>query len=503
MLLKRLKEEGKDQEEETDKNKKKERAIWERIIDGIYTKGTYIEPTKQINSKSKPEEDTSYAYDNLDSKYVLYYILDKNNEFGITYFDLNTLEFCVGQFKDDTMKSKFRTLITRIRPVEVVCETIHQTTSDMTKMLKSSPLPPSFFFIPSSEMLDFRDSEMIIEHYLDSTSKSGKLIHKMIETQESKLAISSLGNAIKYLESLQIVEKTVPLAKFYQYTHEGMSDGKRLKKKDNMIIDAQALENLELLEVQSKQSKTTVGSLFSFIDRCTTKFGQRLLKKWVWAPLFDENRLKARHDAVEELVNNYSLVKTFKSEFKEISDLEKYLVRIYKYSVEQESRALYVSIDMISRLNEFHLLLSQFEKCINKLNKVFGDRSEIESTRLKTLVNFAETEENKESKIKTEEVKKSKKKQKKGKEEKSQTGKPKVRFTLDSDKEDEYSDIEVDSEAEDKRKPKGILPDIRDILEQFKKIIIWKSVGNKKIPEPVKGLSEEYDNANKNVEDIK
>ena len=203
-------------------------------------------------------------------------------------------------------------------------------------------------------------------------------------------------------------------------------------------------------------------------------------------------------------MNNYKLVKTFKSEFKEIYDLEKYLVRIYKYSVEQESKALYVNVDMISRLNEFYILLSQFEKWISKLNKVFGDRSEIESTRLKVLVTFVETEENKDKKAKVEEVKKSKKKQKKGNDLKEQAKNPKVRFTLDSDIEDDDSDIEVESNTDDsKEKIKGILPNIRDILEQFKKIIIWKSVGNKKVPEPVKGLSQDYDAANKNVEDIK
>ena len=89
----------------------------------------------------------------------------------------------------------------------------------------------------------------------------------MVENvEENKPSVTSLGNAIKYLESLQIVEKTVALGTFYNYTHEGMSDGTNLVKRPTMVLDAQVLENLEIFEVQSKQSTTTEGSLFSFIN---------------------------------------------------------------------------------------------------------------------------------------------------------------------------------------------------------------------------------------------
>jgi DNA mismatch repair protein MSH6 len=77
-----------------------------------------------------------------------------------------------------------------------------------------------------------------------------------------------------------IAEKTVPLAEFHEYTHE-QSTNDTLAKKAAMILDAQALENLEILEVQGKLSKIHEGSLLHHLDRCSTKFGKRLLKKWV------------------------------------------------------------------------------------------------------------------------------------------------------------------------------------------------------------------------------
>ena len=45
--------------------------------------------------------------------------------------------------------------------------------------------------------------------------------------------------------------------------------------------------------------------------------------------------------------------------------------------------------------------------------------------------------------------------------------------------------------------------DIRDHLEQFSKVITWKKLGKNTIPEPVKGLSEEFDETNDKFDKIK
>jgi hypothetical protein len=42
----------------------------------------------------------------------------------------------------------------------------------------------------------------------------------------------------------------------------------------------------------------------------------------------------------------------------------------------------------------------------------------------------------------------------------------------------------------------ALLPDFRAIIKEFEAMIQWKSVGNKKVPEPVKGLDEVFDEAN-------
>ena len=48
-----------------------------------------------------------------------------------------------------------------------------------------------------------------------------------------------------------------------------------------------------------------------------------------------------------------------------------------------------------------------------------------------------------------------------------------------------------------------MFPDYEPILKEFENMIQWKAIGKKKIPEPVRGLDEEFDKANDRVEGIK
>ena len=106
----------------------------------------------------------------------------------------------------------------------------------------------------------------------------------MNDYNDSRLAVTALGNAVRYLDGLLLADKTVPLASFHRYEHDS-PEGAQLGRGRRMLMDAQALENLEVFEVQGKAGVSTAGSLFSFLDRCSTRFGSRLLRSWVAAPL--------------------------------------------------------------------------------------------------------------------------------------------------------------------------------------------------------------------------
>jgi DNA mismatch repair protein MSH6 len=350
--------------------------IVNREIHNIYTRGTY----RKIDEKFVVNKQLEHNEDALDQSHVLVYVYDQEeNAFGFTFFDLSTLQFYIGQFTDDSMLTKFRTLATRVRPVEVVCSSALKQ-ADTTKMLKASPLPPAFTFLHPDFIKGRSDAEADIEHFLGSDGLPSWVSEALKDHSGSRLAVTALGNCITYLDTLLLAEKTVSLAEFQRYSHEHAgTTGSRL------LIDAQAMRHLEMFEVESNNKLTNTGSLFSLLDNCKTKFGSRLLKSWLQAPLNDEKKLKERLNAIEWLVNDKKVIEEWKKEIKNIPDLEKWLARLYKFSIDSESKAIYVNINLVYRLNEFYLVITAFEEIVEKLQKIFKSKNVDKWRRLKSL----------------------------------------------------------------------------------------------------------------------
>ena len=71
-----------------------------------------------------------------------------------------------------------------------------------------------------------------------------------------------------------------------------------------LVLDDTTRINLELIANYSGDRK---GSLLTVLDRTVTPIGARRLKQWLLYPLLDETAIRARHDGVQELVENFSL----------------------------------------------------------------------------------------------------------------------------------------------------------------------------------------------------
>ena len=101
--------------------------IVNREVDAIHTIGTYQSVEEKCKITTKLDQ---IIHEELDTKYILVFLFDESTlSFGFTFFDLSTLQFHLGQFTDDSMLSKFRTLVARVRPVEVVCSSRLKTSA--------------------------------------------------------------------------------------------------------------------------------------------------------------------------------------------------------------------------------------------------------------------------------------------------------------------------------------------------------------------------------------
>lgn len=97
----------------------------------------------------------------------------------------------------------------------------------------------------------------------------------------------------------------------------------------HMLLNGNTLMSLEVY--QNQTDYTGKGSLFWVLDRTKTRFGGRLLRKWVGRPLLDKSHLEERVAAVEEMKAGQNLKLTRLKELfsKTLYDLEKGLIRIY------------------------------------------------------------------------------------------------------------------------------------------------------------------------------
>jgi DNA mismatch repair protein MutS len=93
-----------------------------------------------------------------------------------------------------------------------------------------------------------------------------------------------------------------------------------------MILDYSTKRNLEI--ISSLQDGGREGSLLSVLDETHTAMGGRLLKSWVSAPLRNEQTIKQRQNAVEELFQKKNIRKELIENLKEIGDLERIISKI-------------------------------------------------------------------------------------------------------------------------------------------------------------------------------
>jgi DNA mismatch repair protein MutS len=92
-----------------------------------------------------------------------------------------------------------------------------------------------------------------------------------------------------------------------------------------LVLDETTRVNLELVSGYDGQKK---GSLLAVLDRTLTPMGARRLRQCLLYPLIDERAIRARLDAVQELVENFALREDARSGLGGVQDLERLAGRV-------------------------------------------------------------------------------------------------------------------------------------------------------------------------------
>src|ERR671933_378029 len=156
------------------------------------------------------------------------------------------------------------------------------------------------------ELMRLQPSEVLIP------SNAPDLISMLRPGEKSEhlpVGVRAAGGLLEYLEDTQ-KENYVALQSLRTYTIA-----------DYLILDHQRRRNLEI--TATVRDNTFHGSLLWAIDRTSTAMGGRALRRWLLQPLLDLKGIRARHDTIQELVENSGLRQDLRQLLRQIYDLER------------------------------------------------------------------------------------------------------------------------------------------------------------------------------------
>ena len=88
-----------------------------------------------------------------------------------------------------------------------------------------------------------------------------------------------------------------------------------------LVMDYETKNHLELVSSQSSNAKAE--SLWSFMDKCQSAMGSRMLKRWIEYPLIDAEKIAKRQVAVKDLKENFMLRENLKEHLVYVYDMER------------------------------------------------------------------------------------------------------------------------------------------------------------------------------------
>lgn len=309
-------------------------APFVRQLTNLYTKGTYVDDIEGLESPNEASSEgappTGHLLCITETK-AKGWGTDEKAHIGIVAVQPATGDIVYDDFEDGFMRSEIETRLLHIAPCEfLIVGDLSKATDKIVQHLSGSKTnvfgekarlervekPKTAAANSYSHISKFYDERVKSSDNADS-SQVGKILDKSHKLSEH-VAIC-LSAMITHLTEYGL-QHVFDLTKNFQ----------PFSARSHMLLNGNTLTSLEIYRNQT--DNTERGSLFWVLDQTQTRFGQRLLRKWVGRPLLDKSKLEKRIDAVEELklgerTTSVDKLRTLLSKTK--SDLEKSLIRIY------------------------------------------------------------------------------------------------------------------------------------------------------------------------------
>lgn len=322
--------------------------------------------------------------------------------FGVCVVDVATSNIILGQFMDDSDCSSLCSLLSELRPVEIIKPAKLLCPETEKALFRHTRNPLVNELVPFSEFWNaektIREATSIYQRIDDrSCIVNNVVVDSSLDCGDSKClpevlsdlvnlgengsqALSALGGALFYLRQAFLDETLLRFAKYELLPCSGFGE---MIQKPYMVLDAAALENLEIFE--NSRNGDSSGTLYAQLNHCATAFGKRLLRSWLARPLYYLEPIKERQDAIAELKGVGPYVLDFRKELIRLPDMERLLACIFASSEANGRNAnkvvLYEDASK-KQLQEFISALRGCELMIQSIASFGGNLGNVESRLL-------------------------------------------------------------------------------------------------------------------------
>ncbi|KAI2769226.1 muts domain V-domain-containing protein [Daldinia loculata] len=306
-------------------------APFTRKLTNVYTKGTYVDEIGELDQRDNSGAPAGGYLLCITETKAKGWGTDEKVDVGIIAVQPATGDIIYDNFEDGFMRSEIETRLLHISPCEfLIVGDLSKATAKLLQHLSGSATNvfgdrSRIERIPKSKTIAAEAYSHVAQFYSaklkeaseGNNEQASALLDKVLKLPEPvTICLSSMINHLKEYG----LEHIFDLTKYFQ----------SFTARQHMLINGTTLESLEVYRNQTDH--TEKGSLFWALDKTLTRFGQRLLRKWIGRPLLDKERLEERVTAIEELLENASTAKVDQLEhlLKSIrTDLERSLIRIY------------------------------------------------------------------------------------------------------------------------------------------------------------------------------
>ncbi|KAF7722844.1 Mismatch repair protein msh3 [Apophysomyces ossiformis] len=302
-----------------------------RELKQLYTKGTFVDEM----TASDLEEDTELT---ASSNYLMCVVEEKRGgggpdelvKTGIIAVQPATGDIIYDAFEDGYMRSELETRLLHIEPCELLLP--HTLSKPTEKLIKHITLQRTSAFGEMVRIERLAEDNTFADDYNDAftyvsgfytrckTEHKDGVKHDLLFAEVLQLpdtVIKALAATIKYLSEFGL-EHVLQLTKYFLH----------FSSRNHMLLNGNTIANLEIYRNSTDYSEK--GSLFWVLNHTVTRFGKRLLKRWIGRPLVDVDQLNIRINAVDELLTTENAKKQkAQALLKQLPDLEKGLCRIH------------------------------------------------------------------------------------------------------------------------------------------------------------------------------